>query len=87
MHLWTAWELVAVEPVMGQVQKKNFFLVLALSLTLNIYAPWKETAPWSGMPARELFSSTDGHNLFACGINEEDSEHFDSTSDKIKCPV
>ena len=87
MHLWMAWELVAMEPVMGQVEKKNFFLVLASSLTWNIYAPWKETAPWPGMPARELFPSTDGHNLFASGVNEEESEHFDPTSDKTKYPM
>ena len=39
------------------------------------------------MPARELFSSTDGQNVFACGVNGEDSENFDSTLDIIKCPT
>lgn len=36
------------------------------------------------MPARELFSSTDGQNLFVCGVSGDNSENFDSTSDKIK---
>jgi len=39
------------------------------------------------MPARELFSSTDGQNLLAWGINGDDSENSDSALDKTKFSI
>lgn len=39
------------------------------------------------MPARELFSGTDGQNLFTCGVNGDDSEKYDTTLDKRIDPI